>query len=288
MRLSLVTVLAFCLTSMLPGATLGAPLLVVVDAGHGGRDPGAIGVSGIEEKAITLAAARRLVAEFDRLDGLEVIATRLDDRFLSLAERLERIETLDADLLISLHADSLPVRPQLRGASVYTLATIASTAEAARKAHRENAATGDVAIEHSAGESAVRPIVTSLMRRFTTERSVLVAEAIAAELATVTRVLPQPLLAANFFVLRSLDTPSVLVELGYLSNAEDERLLADAEHLNRLVRAIARGVQRALFASPPQPASATSGPVDAGRALVDRAVPLLSPGPWTGRVVVPR
>jgi len=219
-----------------------APPVVVVDAGHGGRDPGAIGPSGLEEKAVTLAVARAL-AERLRADGaIEVVLTRDDDSGLALAERLAIAAAHEADLLVSLHADSLPRHPEVRGASVYTLSAEASDPEAARKARKENAADARLEVIAAAPDETVRTILTSLMRTSTGRRSTSLARHVAADLAEVAPLLPRAQRSANFVVLRSLHTPSVLVELGYLSNPDDEAALADPDHRHALAGALFRAV----------------------------------------------
>ncbi len=227
------------------------PRVVVVDAGHGGRDPGAIGVTGVAEKDVTLRAAHLLQAALADQSGLEVVLTRATDRYLSLRERLALVAAIQADLFVSLHADSLPVRPGLRGASVYTLASHPSNADAARKARRENAE--DVRLRPLAGvdDPLVAGILVGLMQTYTATRSFAVAERIVAALDPIAVLLPRPQLAADFVVLRSLRTPSVLVELGYLSNSADEALLEDPEHIARLTAAIASAVVAELRPQPP-------------------------------------
>ncbi|MFP4360131.1 MAG: N-acetylmuramoyl-L-alanine amidase [Alphaproteobacteria bacterium] len=218
------------------------PPVVVVDAGHGGRDPGAIGPSGLEEKAVTLAVARAL-AERLRADGaIEVVLTRDDDRGLTLAGRLAIAAAHEADLFLSLHADSLPRHPKLRGASVYTLSAEASDAQAARKARKENAADARLEVIDAAPDETVRTILTSLMRSSTGRRSTTLAQYVATDLGEVAPLLRRPRRSANFVVLRSLHTPSVLVELGYLSNPQDEAALADPDHRDALAAALFRAV----------------------------------------------
>jgi N-acetylmuramoyl-L-alanine amidase len=216
--------------------------VVVVDAGHGGRDPGAIGANGLQEKAVTLAVAR-LLAERLVADGtVEVVLTRERDTSLPLAERLAVTAANEADLFLSLHADSLPAHPHVRGASVYTLSAEASDPEAARKARKENAADRRLEVIAAAPDETVRTILTSLMRDSTARRSEELARRLALDLAAVTPLLPRARRSANFVVLRSLNTPSVLVELGYLSNAADAAALAGPDHRAALADAIFRAV----------------------------------------------
>jgi N-acetylmuramoyl-L-alanine amidase len=224
-----------------PDASAVAPV-VVIDAGHGGRDPGAIGASGLEEKAVTLDVARRLAARLRAAGEMEIVLTREVDRGVPLAERLAIAAEHQADLFLSLHADSLPAHPSIRGASVYTLSAQPSDPEAARKARKENAADERLEIIAAAPDETVRTILTSLMRNSTGRRSVMLARTLAGDLADITPLLQRPHRSANFVVLRSLNTPSVLVELGYLSNAADEAALADPAHREALAAALFRAV----------------------------------------------
>jgi N-acetylmuramoyl-L-alanine amidase len=219
-----------------------APPVVVLDAGHGGRDPGAIGPSGLQEKAVTLAVARALAARLRAAGEVEVVLTRDDDTGLALAERLAIAAAHEADLFVSLHADSLPAHPDVRGASVYTLSAEASDPEAARKARKENAADARLQVIAAVPDETVRTILTSLMRTSTGRRSTALARTVAADLGGVTPLLPRAHRSANFVVLRSLNTPSVLVELGYLSNSADETALADPAHRDALAAALFRAV----------------------------------------------
>lgn len=266
----LLALLVFLSIASAPAQAVEAPFIVVVDPGHGGRDPGAVGVSGRTEKSVTLLAGRLLAERLSALPGIIAVMSRTDDRYVSLAGRLHLVASLEADLLVSLHADSLPSRPDLRGASVYTLAAAPSSPEAARKARRENAEDRRLEALDAVADDAVQAILTALMRTFTTERSGRLARAVVAELRPVTRLLSRPHLGADFVVLRSLQTPSVLIELGYLSNVADERLLGDRRHLEGLAGAIASAVAREL-AQPRRHVvrtTARSGPAAASR--IDR------------------
>ena len=216
--------------------------VVVVDPGHGGRDLGAVGVNGLQEKDVTLAVARRLAARIAASEALTAVLTRVDDQATSLAERLAVAGSVEADLLVSLHADSLPGRPDVRGASVYTSSDRASDAEAARKARRENLADARLTALEGIDDARVRTILTSLLRTAAAERATTFALTLTAELATVTPLLPRPHRAADFVVLRSLRTPSVLVELGYLSNRDDAKALRDPAHQAALADAIFRAI----------------------------------------------
>jgi len=216
--------------------------VVVIDPGHGGRDPGAIGRSGLQEKTVTLAVARRLAAKLAEVDHLEVVLTRDRDVGVRLADRRAMAAAHEADLFLSLHADSLPAHPSVRGASVYTLSAQASDPDAARKAREENAADERLDVIATAPDPTVRTILISLMRNSTARRSLAFAHTLASDLAEIGPMLNRPQRSANFVVLRSLNTPSVLVELGYLSNADDEAALADPIHREALADALFHAV----------------------------------------------
>jgi N-acetylmuramoyl-L-alanine amidase len=224
-------------------ASIVAPQpVVVIDPGHGGIDPGAIGVSGLMEKDVVLDVAHRL-RELLVTDGrLVVVMTREGDEALTLARRVAIAAEARADLLLSLHADSLPQAPSLAGASVYTLSQQPSDPDAARRAQSENAADERLDVITTQTDETVRTILTSIMRTSTTQRSVRAADDVAEALRRVTPMINRDRRSANFVVLRSLHTPSVLVELGYLSNLEDEARLADPAHRQRLADALFRSV----------------------------------------------
>ncbi|TVR83837.1 MAG: N-acetylmuramoyl-L-alanine amidase [Rhodospirillales bacterium] len=221
--------------------------VIVVDPGHGGADPGAISRTGVYEKHVTLQAARLLRQELQTLGRFDVVLTRDEDRFIRLRDRVAAARAADAAMFISLHADTNP-DPAVRGVSVYTLSERASDAEAAALAERENRADliSGVDLSHEAPEVAT--ILINLAQRETMNQSAQLATVLVRELGRETRLLRNTHRFAGFAVLKAPDVPSVLVELGHLSNAEDARRLQQEAYLRRLVRAIARGVD-AYFGS---------------------------------------
>ncbi|WP_114376164.1 N-acetylmuramoyl-L-alanine amidase [Elioraea thermophila] len=220
--------------------------LVVLDPGHGGRDPGAIGPRGTHEKHVVLAAARDLRAALLQRRRYRVAMTRDRDVFVPLADRAAFAQERRADLFLSIHADALEDR-SVRGASVYTLAADASDPIAERLAAVHNRRGRSRAL---AEEAAARALIAQV-RRETGRRSVQMARFTVQALARETTLLPRPHREAGFVVLKSPDVPSVLIELGFLSNREDEALLRRADHRRRLARAIAEAVDRHFAASPP-------------------------------------
>lgn len=216
--------------------------LVVIDAGHGGHDPGATSPhNGAREKDLTLALARALRAELLATGRIRVALTRSDDRFLALEERYGIARRLDADLFISLHADAAAT-PEARGASIYTLSEVASDKEAARLAARENRANIIGGIDLGAQSASVSSILIDLAQRETMTQSAEFARLLQREAAKAVRFRSTARRFAAFVVLKSPDTPSVLFETGFISNREDAAFLASSDGQ----RALARGVRDAV------------------------------------------
>jgi N-acetylmuramoyl-L-alanine amidase len=221
-----------------PPAT--APL-VMIDPGHGGKDPGAIGVSGTYEKKITLAAALELRRILLESGHYRVEMTRARDVFVPLDERVSRAQARKSALFVSLHADALP-DSGVRGASVYTLATTASDAQTAALARRENSADRFGGAGFRDVPPEVARILSSLVRQETRARSARVAQALVRDLDRDTKLLPNPSRHAGFMVLKAADIPSVLVEMGFMSNREDEAALRRTDHRTRIASAMKRAV----------------------------------------------
>jgi N-acetylmuramoyl-L-alanine amidase len=216
--------------------------LVVIDPGHGGHDPGASG-EGYTEKMLVLDLARALKDRLVEKGGIRVAMTREDDRFLVLAERFEIARQLDADLFISIHADSAGDISQVSGASIYTLSNQASSEAAARFAERENNAdvVNGVNIEGQSDE--VSTILVELSQRRTQADSAEFARLITREGQGKLKFHPQPRRSASLVVLRAPDVPSVLYEAGFVTNPQDAARLASpegraafAETLDRAIR----------------------------------------------------
>lgn len=217
------------------------PWVVAIDAGHGDQDPGAISPNGVYEKRITLATARALRDELKALGRFRVVLTRDRDIFIPLRRRIAIAHAAGADLFISLHADKAD-NPATRGLSVYTLSEQASDAEAAALAEKENRVDmlGGFRLKGEAAD--VTNILIDLVQRDTKNQSAQFASLLMRELGEETMFLPKTHRFAGFAVLKAPDIPSVLIELGFLSNPTDERLLRDPAHRQRLARGIARAV----------------------------------------------
>ena len=228
---------------------LGKPLApgerrfrVVVDAGHGGVDTGAEGGGGTLEKTITLAFALELKQELEAGGRYDVFLTRDRDVFLRLDERVAAARRHEADLFISIHADAIRLK-NVRGATVYTVSDKASDAEAAAKAIRENLSDQIAGITVEEEIPEVADILADLIRRETQSFSLRFARSLVGGLSTSIRMIPtNPHRFAGFKVLRAPDVPSVLLELGYLSNTEDEALMRDAGWRAKAARGIVEAV----------------------------------------------
>lgn len=224
------------------GAGTGKPFLVVLDPGHGGVDRGATGEGGTDEKTVNLAFGLALRDALLRLPGVEVVMTRTDDTFIPLAERSAIARRAGADLLLSLHADSIRF-PDLRGATVYTLSDNASDQLSRELAETENAADrfagpeweGDVPEIHDILVDLVRRETETFSDRFATELVVQMREG-------EIRLINNPKRSAGFRVLRAPDVPSVLLEMGYISNKDEERQLLTAEWQQKLAGIVAGAI----------------------------------------------
>jgi N-acetylmuramoyl-L-alanine amidase len=215
--------------------------IVVIDPGHGGMDPGAIGGSGtVLEKEVVLRTGLALRDQLEATGRYRVIMTREDDRIVALPDRLQIARQSQGELFISLHADSLVSAPEVRGASVYTLSEPAFHDQRAPVLSKENRPEILASIDLSDQEDIVSETLIDLARRDTNNKSARLAGLLVQELNGATRIAKQR--QAGFVVLRSPDMPSVLVELGYLSNPAEERSLADDAHIARLARAVARAI----------------------------------------------
>lgn len=222
--------------------------LIVIDAGHGGRDPGALGTNN-RESDITLAAAQALKAELERTGRYRIIMTRDSDTFVDLNQRVRIARRADADLFISLHADA-GSDPAVRGASVYTLSEQGAS-RAVREVTRGNDWHRDL---HLPGrDPSVDRILLDLTQRATQNRSAQFARVLLSHIeASDHPMLRRSHRDAGLAVLLAPDVPAVLLEMGFLTNPDDEQLLADTRRRNRLVRAVAAGIDR-YFRDPAAP-----------------------------------
>jgi len=215
----------------------GRPI-VVIDAGHGGRDPGARSVSGeTSEKDLTLALARELRDDLVKRGRVRVALTRDGDRYLTLDERAAVARRLDASLFVSLHMDSAP-NPLARGATIYSLSDVASDAEAARLAASENRGA-----EADAGGGSVQAMLSDLAMQEQMSASADLAARMVGKSAGRFELRPNPHRFASFHVLRRAEAPAVLFEGGYISNADDEVLLRSPEERAKIALALAQAIE---------------------------------------------
>lgn len=237
--------------------------LVVIDAGHGGRDPGAVASDGdgrrLQEKDITLAIALALRDELLREGGIRVALTRADDRILPLPHRPEIARQLDADLFISIHADSAGERSDVSGASIYTLSNEASSEAAARFAARENDADRLNGITIDGTSAAVSTILVELSQQRTQEDALAFAGLVLREGKGALAFVPQPRRAAALAVLRAPDVPSVLFESGFVTNPADGARLATREGRARYAAVLARAIRVYFARRTPAQAGAEAG-----------------------------
>lgn len=217
--------------------------VIMIDAGHGGQDPGAISVSGAYEKNITLDSALELRRQLQATGRYRVLMTRSDDRFIPLRERVAIARGAQADLFISIHADSIG-NPNHRGLTIYTVSDTASDREAEALAQKENKADVIAGVNLGGETPQVANILIDLTQRETKNHSVTFAALAVEQLSKVSRTVDQAHRFAGFLVLTAADVPSVLIELGYLSNREDERELQNPVHRRRLAESITIAVDR--------------------------------------------
>lgn len=217
--------------------------LVVIDAGHGGHDPGAINPqTGVREKDVTLALAAAIRDQLVKAGRMRVALTREDDRFLVLRERYEIARKLNADLFISVHADSAD-NPDAQGATVYTLSETASDREAARLAARENRADVLNGVNLGGERDDVSSILIDLTQRETMNVSSNFARLLRREAGAYMPFRQVYHRFASLMVLKAPDTPSVLFETGYLSNERDVAFLASPEGRTNIARGVARAIE---------------------------------------------
>jgi N-acetylmuramoyl-L-alanine amidase len=215
--------------------------LVVIDPGHGGVDPGALGANSVKEKNITLAVAKALKKELQSTGRYRVMMTRDSDVYIPLRDRFKVARDNGADLFISLHADSHN-NPLMRGASVYTLSETASDSEAAALAAQENKSDIIAGVDLSKQSGMVTDILIDLAQRDTINLSSRFASDLVSELKADTLLLEHTHRSAGFAVLKAPDVPSVLLEMGYISSTKDQALLVNKKHQAQLAKAIRRAI----------------------------------------------
>ena len=226
-----------------PASRSGKRKIIVIDAGHGGVDPGAIGYSGTYEKNITLSMAKELKEMLDKKGKYTVYLTRSRDVFIPLRERVKISRSHDADLFISVHADSARNRKAV-GLSVYTLSETASDKEAAALAEKENKADIVAGLNFAEHSKEVSDILLNLAQRETNNSSAEFATLLSRQMSKVAKTVSNTHRFAGFAVLKAPDVPSVLLELGYLSNPTEERQLRQKSYRRKLVEAAVKAIDQ--------------------------------------------
>jgi len=233
-------------------AGAGRDVVVAIDAGHGGKDPGASGRKGTREKDVVLAIARKLAKRVNEQPGMKAVLTRDGDIFLNLRDRMVRARNNGADLFISIHADAVD-SAQPRGASVYVVSDKGATSEAAKLlADRENAADLRGGVNLGDQEDMVAQALLDMYRDLTEAGAEKAGKEVLQELGGVGKLHRSEVQRAGFVVLKSPDVPSILVETAFISNPTDEKNLRSSAHQQKVADAILRGVVDYFNKAPPE------------------------------------
>jgi N-acetylmuramoyl-L-alanine amidase len=246
------------------GAKPPAPrmLTIVVDAGHGGEDPGARGRRGTYEKHVTLAIARKLKTLIDAEPGMRALLTRDGDYFIPLAARADKARRVKADLFVSIHADAFML-PHARGSSVFALSERGATSTTARwLAKRENEADLIGGVNLDVKDRYLAETLLDLSQTATINDSLKVGRAVLAELGEINTLHKAHVEQAGFAVLKSPDIPSILVETAFISNPDEEKRLGDAAYQDRLARAVLAGIKSHFAKSAPARTVAATDPAE--------------------------
>ena len=229
-------------------------IVIAIDAGHGGDDPGALGPGGVREKRVVLDISKKLKAEIDSVPGYSAVLVRTGDYYVSLRDRFARARNHRADMFVSVHADSFRM-PSVRGASVYALSTKGATSETASYlAEKENRAdliggAGSLSLKDKDDELA--SVLLDLSMNATLDTSLRLGDLILTEMGGVTRLHKKKVEQAGFAVLKSPDVPSLLIETGFISNPQDAKQLSNKKFQNKLAKAIVRGMRQYFDNYPP-------------------------------------
>ena len=226
-------------------------VIIAVDPGHGGEDPGARGRKGTYEKDVVLAIGRKLVKEINRQQGMRAVLIRDGDYYLGLRKRVAKAREAQADLFVSIHADAFR-DPRVRGSSVYTLSRRGASSEAARwLAERENSAdlVGGVSLKDE--DDMLASVLLDLSQIGTLQASSEAAERVFGELKTLGKTHKRKVQQAGFVVLKSPDIPSMLVETAFISNPDEERRLRSSKHQGKIAQALSKGIVNYFKFQPP-------------------------------------
>jgi N-acetylmuramoyl-L-alanine amidase len=225
--------------------------VIVIDAGHGGEDPGARGRGGTYEKHVTLAIARKLKAMIDQEPNMRGVLTRDDDYFIPLQVRVQKARRVNADLFVSVHADAF-IKPHARGSSVFALSDSGATSAAARwLAKKENEADLIGGVNLDVPDPYLKQTLLDLSQTATINDSLKLGKSVLAELGGINTLHKSAVEQAGFAVLKSPDIPSILVETAFISNPQEERKLGDPAYQNKMADAILSGIKRYFAKNPP-------------------------------------
>ncbi len=226
-------------------------IIIALDPGHGGEDPGAIGPTGLREKDVVLAIALKLRDKLNAVPGMRAVLTRDGDHFVPLHERVRKARRVQADLFVSIHADAF-MRPEARGASVFALSERGATSAAARwMADRENAADQVGGVNIAAKDAQLMRTLLDMSTTAQIKDSLKVGREVLSNIARVGKLHKPQVEQAGFAVLKAPDIPSILVETAFISNPEEEAQLRDPQYRRELVDALARGIRRHFALHPP-------------------------------------
>lgn len=226
-------------------------IIVAIDAGHGGEDPGAIGPSGLYEKDVVLSIAQKLRSRINAQPGMRAMLTRESDYFVPLKDRVGKARRVQADLFVSIHADAF-MNPQARGASIFALSDKGATSAAARwMAKRENASDMVGGVNIKAKDSSVMHALLDMSTTAQIKDSLKLGQAVLSHLGKVGKLHKPRVEQAGFAVLKAPDIPSILVETGFISNPDEESKLRDDDYQSKLADALMSGIKRYFERNPP-------------------------------------
>lgn len=233
------------------GPDIARLVTIVLDPGHGGEDPGAIGRGGNHEKDVTLSIARRLKALIDAEPNMRTLLTRDGDYFIPLGQRVQKARRVQADLFVSIHADAF-IKPSARGSSVFVLSETGASSSAARwLAQRENAADLIGGVNLGVKDPYLAKTLLDLSQTATSNDSLKLGKAVLGEIGGINALHRGRVEQAGFAVLKAPDIPSILVETAFISNPEEEKKLADETYQDKLAEAMLRGIKQYFARNPP-------------------------------------
>ena len=226
-------------------------IIVAIDPGHGGEDPGALGRGGTQEKNVTLAIAKKLKERIDREPNMKAVLTRDGDYFIPLHGRVQKARAVNADLFVSIHADAF-IQPHARGSSVFALSESGATSAAARwLAKKENDADLIGGVNLDVADPYLKQTLLDLSQAATISDSLKLGKAVLGELGEINTLHKTQVEQAGFAVLKAPDIPSILIETAFISNPEEERRLKDDAYQDKMADAILGGIRRYFSANPP-------------------------------------